>query len=144
MDRTHCRGVIPFHVPGVPVGKGRPRFTRTGRTYTPAKTREWERQVAKVADEAMHGIDMLKGPLKATLVFYLPIPKSWSKRRRQEADGAPAITRVDADNLAKAVLDACNGIVYEDDKQVTELDVVKQYVLDGGTVDVGVTMGEIG
>ena len=139
MDRTHCRGVVSFHVPGAPVGKGRPRFTKTGHTYTPAKTKAWEKQVA----DAATGKALLSGPLKAILVFYLPIPKSWSKRRRQEADGRPAITRVDADNLAKAVLDACNGIIYEDDRQVTELHVVKQHVLLDSVVGVGVTVEEL-
>ena len=33
----------------------------------------------------------------------------------------------DADNIGKVVLDALNGIAYEDDKQVIELRVSKQY-----------------
>lgn len=36
---------VSFTVPGTPVGKGRPRFSRAAglvRTYTPAKTAGWE------------------------------------------------------------------------------------------------------
>ena len=33
---------ISFSVPGEPVGKGRPRFTRTGHPYTPGKTESYE------------------------------------------------------------------------------------------------------
>lgn len=35
-----------FQVPGEPVGKGRPRFTRQGRAYTPAKTAKYENLVS--------------------------------------------------------------------------------------------------
>ena len=33
----------------------------------------------------------------------------------------------DVDNIAKVVLDALNGLVYTDDKQVTDLRVRKRY-----------------
>ena len=36
---------IKFTVPGVPVGKGRPRFTRGGHAYTPEKTAAFEEKV---------------------------------------------------------------------------------------------------
>ena len=138
-DRTHCRGFVHFHVPGVPVGKGRPRFTKSGHTYTPAKTRAWEKAVRAAAT----GKDRLEGPLSALIIVYLPIPKSWSKKRQQEADGKPAIGRTDADNFGKAVLDACNEIVFADDRQVTDLRVVKRYTLDPALVGVGVTVEEL-
>lgn len=34
-----------FVVPGKPQGKGRPRFTRSGHTYTPDSTAEYEERV---------------------------------------------------------------------------------------------------
>lgn len=34
---------------------------------------------------------------------------------------------VDVDNLAEAVMDACNNVVYKDDSQIVELNVKKQY-----------------
>ena len=33
---------VEIEVSGQPQGKGRPRFTRNGRAYTPDKTREYE------------------------------------------------------------------------------------------------------
>lgn len=36
---------IEFTVPGIPVGKGRPRFTKDGHAHTPGKTREYENKV---------------------------------------------------------------------------------------------------
>ena len=37
--------MIKFTIPGPPQGKGRPRFTKSGHTYTPAKTAEYEKLV---------------------------------------------------------------------------------------------------
>ena len=37
----------------------------------------------------------------------------------------------DCDNIAKAVLDALNGLAYKDDSQVTELTVRKLYAEEG-------------
>ena len=37
------------------------------------------------------------------------------------------VTRTDVDNLAKFVLDALNGVLYVDDKQVASLTVTKVY-----------------
>jgi Holliday junction resolvase RusA-like endonuclease len=34
--------------------------------------------------------------------------------------------RVDLDNLSKAILDACNGIVWVDDKQIIDLHLTKR------------------
>lgn len=59
-----------------------------------------------------------KGPLFMSLVNYVPIPSSWSNKRRNEANGRPCDTRPDLDNYQKFYGDVMNGIVYEDDKQV--------------------------
>ena len=40
--------------------------------------------------------------------FYLPMPCSWSKRKRQDHDGRPHQVKPDADNLLKAWMD-CFG-----------------------------------
>ena len=37
------------------------------------------------------------------------------------------IKRPDADNIAKIVLDALNGIAYKDDSQIVDLSVPKRY-----------------
>ena len=37
------------------------------------------------------------------------------------------IVKPDVDNVAKSILDALNGIIYLDDKQIIELDIEKIY-----------------
>jgi Holliday junction resolvase RusA-like endonuclease len=60
---------------------------------------------------------------------YVAIPKSFSRRKRQDAiDGiVRPITRPDVDNYAKAALDGCNAIIFRDDSLVADLIVRKRY-----------------
>jgi Holliday junction resolvase RusA-like endonuclease len=46
---------------------------------------------------------------------------------------APEIPRQDVDNVAKAVLDALNGVAWVDDTQVRRLVVEKSYGTEGRT-----------
>lgn len=121
---------LRFSVRGQPVGKARPRFSRT-RVYTPANTVYYERQIGEAAKAAMFGFP----PVAPDVAFdveieaYYAVPASWSKKRRLSAlQGVDRpMTKPDLDNLAKAVLDGMNGIVFEDDKQVVGLSVTKHY-----------------
>ena len=57
---------IHFHIPGQPVGKGRPRIGKVGahaRMFTPAKTVSYESTVALFAAQAMAGRPLLTGPV---------------------------------------------------------------------------------
>ena len=40
------------------------------------------------------------------IVFIIPMPKSWSGKKKNERDGSPHQQRPDVDNLAKAWMDA--------------------------------------
>lgn len=120
---------VQFIVPGEPQGKGRPRFGN-GRTYTPAKTIEYERRIATRAAEAMP-CPATELPVHVRVDAYKGIPKSWTRAKRIRAmDGQEIPGKPDLDNVAKAVLDALNGVVYADDVQVTRLVVTKQYSLE--------------
>lgn len=122
--------VISFTIDAVPVPKGRPRMNRlSGQVYTPLKTRAYENAVALKAKLAMQGKQPFHGAVKVSISFYLPIPKSWTKKRRQEAiEGRHAECIVsDLDNYVKACADGMNGIVYHDDRQIVSLHARKRY-----------------
>lgn len=118
-------------VEGEPKGKGRPRFTRTGHVYTPARTREYEDLIAARALEAMEGRQPIPRdvPLRVTIVAVFGVPVSWPKKKRLAAlQGVLRHTRKpDYDNVGKAVCDALNGIVFEDDCQIVSGEVEKVY-----------------
>ena len=121
---------VDFEIPGSPVAKGRPRFSTargTVRTYTPEKTAEYENLVKLSYMEQVN--IKLTGQIAAVIYAYFPIPKSESKKRHKlMADGEIMHTkRPDADNIAKTVLDALNGIAFDDDSQVWKLIVYKRY-----------------
>ena len=132
---------IKFFVPGAPVGKGRPRAARRGAgvvMFTPEKTAGYEALVAATAAAALAGnalaYQLLDGPLEAVLEMRFPVPASWSKAKRARAlAGAEWHTsKPDADNVAKAILDACNGVVFRDDAQVVILIATKAFSEEPG------------
>ena len=97
-------------IPGRPVPKGRPRLGVRGRkafVYTPPATVEYEKLVGWIAKSV--GCRPVEGPVSVSLNVY-------------------ARGKLDADNIAKSILDGLNGIAYEDDDQVVELMVRKHKV----------------
>jgi Holliday junction resolvase RusA-like endonuclease len=128
---------ILFHVPGVPVAKGRPRISTRGgrvRSFTPPKTVAFEGVVALAAERAMEGADPLSGPISLTLFVELPIPQSWSGRKKTAALSGEVqpCGRPDLDNYIKAVADGGNCILWNDDSQITMLLATKRYALQPG------------
>jgi Holliday junction resolvase RusA-like endonuclease len=124
--------LIVVTVLGAPVAKGRPKMTTRGkfpRVYTPAKTRAFEDLIRIEATTVMQDNPPVVGPVLLSVTAYVAMPKSLSKKARAEAlDGIrKPVTRPDADNYAKAALDGCNGILFRDDSQVTDLIVRKRY-----------------
>lgn len=124
--------MVRFEIPGAPVAKGRPRVTTVGghaRAFTPAKTVRYESTVALAAQQAMAGRSPFAGPVRLEVAILLPVPASWSRKRQTAAVGGAiaATKRPDADNVAKAVLDGCNGVVFADDSQIVELHISKRY-----------------
>jgi len=61
---------------------------------------------------------MLPGALNFDVTFYIQIPKSYPNKKRRELHGKPCISRMDLDNLEKALYDSMTGHVYVDDKQI--------------------------
>jgi Holliday junction resolvase RusA-like endonuclease len=128
---------VRFTIPGIPKGKARPRFrivTPKGRkgfvsTYTPAETRNEEGVVRQFAQIAMAGRPPLEGPLEFHMAAYLPVPSSWSgkKRERALADQIYPVSAPDADNIAKLVLDAIPEIVFRNDSQVVTAVLHKRF-----------------
>lgn len=104
-----------------PVAKGRPRVTRQGHAYTPTATVQAEHRIQEQVARTWTQ-PVLEGPLEVSIIVQLLKPKSAPKRRVTWP-----ISRPDADNYAKLVLDALNGILWRDDSQVVDLRVQKVY-----------------
>lgn len=130
--------MIRFTVPGTPQGKGRPRFTTFGgraRAFTPQKTVAYEGLIALAAQDVMNGTAPMDGPVRVTAWATFAIPPSWTKKRKAAA--GYHTSKPDADNIAKAIGDGLNGIVWRDDSQIAVCTVVKTYgSLPGLTIEI--------
>lgn len=134
---------VAFTIPGEPGYKGRPRantlwrrgadgkpelVTRPGKdgrripvlaVSTPKDTEDWEGTVRSYAVSAMRAVEgvLLDGPLSVTIRTYYSRPKYLSKGKRPKPP-VPKHTKPDYDNVAKAITDALNGIVYPDNGRI--------------------------
>lgn len=120
---------LEFTVPGKARGKGRPRVTKLGVTYTPAETVNAEAFVKQRAFQALAGRPMLDGALRMTIEIIVEPPKTLTKARRAAIEGGKErpTSRPDLDNCIKLVADALNGIAYRDDAAIAELHVRRRY-----------------
>jgi len=135
-----------FCVPGAPHGKDRPRAGLIhGRIvmYTPKKTKDYEKSVREAFVKAYPDSIPLDGPVCVVIEACFQIPKSERKAVAEKCVSGELLPtkKCDADNIAKAVLDAVNGLAYRDDAQVVHLDVHKRYVSNvGDSPSVAVTV----
>ena len=112
-----------------PRGKQRPRIVKRANcaypvAITPDQTVNAENRVqGHVAGEWQR--PPVEGPLQVQITVQLLKPKSKPKTRPSWPTSKP-----DADNYAKLVLDALNGVLWRDDSQVVRLFVEKTYCTD--------------
>ena len=121
---------LEFTVKGEPQGKGRPRFTRIGKPYTPENTASYEEKV-RLAYWEQCGMEMAAAgiPLTLEVTAVFGVPERFSKAVRQKmlAWEIRPTKRPDADNIAKIIADALNGVAWHDDAQVVSMAVSKVY-----------------
>lgn len=121
-----------FDIIGEPVGKQRPHFVSKARqAYTPKKTKEYEKlvQISFLSAKNRQGWTIAAGNVSAEIVAYYKPSKAFAKRWPDESEWEQlaCTKKPDADNVAKSVLDALNGLAYVDDKQVSDLAVHKRW-----------------
>ena len=118
--------IAKFIVPGVPVGKARPRVTAT-HTYTPKKTKDYEQHIRDCWLEQSRQRFPDDMALELTLTAFFPIPKSTPKKKRERMSGMPYTNKPDLDNLIKSVCDSGNGCIYKDDSRIVQVHAKKLY-----------------
>lgn len=121
---------------GIPKAQPRARafaFKGKARMYDPGTAEAWKGDVAAQTKE-LHGRN-LQGCIHVQMHFFMARPKS--HYRSNGVDLKPSSPRLyyakkpDADNLAKAVLDALTALnVWGDDDQVVILGVTKTWSVD--------------
>lgn len=108
--------------------KGRP-----GRVvmYDPDVSREYKKTLGMLLKQQMKGAAPFDCPLDVIVEFVLPIPQSWTEKKKAAALAKKVLPlarkKGDVDNLVKAAFDAANGIVWLDDSQVVIMSAWKIY-----------------
>ena len=126
--------MIAFTIPGAPQGKARARTCRNGHTYTPDNTvlyenlvkTEFLRQCGR--GQRIRSSDTRRA-ISMQIIAVYPVPASYPKRDKVAALAGDLLPtkKPDADNVAKIIADALNGLAYDDDAQITDLLVLKRY-----------------
>lgn len=107
-------------IPLTPVPK--PRMVKSDRwRKRPATDRYWA-----FKDELL---SLVKGSLEPnyTVRFYLPMPASWPKKKRELLDGRPHQQKPDIDNLIKSLQDC----LCEEDSYIFEVHASKFWAAEG-------------
>lgn len=124
--------VIRIRVPGDPIAKGRPKFVRRGQfttAVTPQRTRRFEDRISHYGHEAMQGRSLIQGPVRVIITAVWTMPKHMH-RKRCPKPAMPKTTKPDLDNVVKCI-DALNGIVWQDDALVVDIQASKRYAAQG-------------
>jgi Holliday junction resolvase RusA-like endonuclease len=127
--------VLSLIIKGKPISQKRHRHTKKGFTYDPSKPEKKE-FISKIEKKPKKPF---KGYIHLQVYFYIPYPKKYyrtGKYSDQLKDGAPyyCIARPDVDNYLKFVMDCLNGIMYEDDSQVVNVEATKMYSTEPQTI----------
>lgn len=127
--------MIDFKIPGEPKGKARARTFYNQKsnkitTMTPEGTVMYENWIKTCFQQAKYkGFKPLEGPISMMITARYGVPKSKSKKMKELMLNGTLYPekKPDADNIAKVVCDALNGLAYKDDCQIVSLLVTKQY-----------------
>jgi len=100
------------------------------------------KQVCRIRAKAAYDGKPMTGPLKVVLLFLMPRPARliWKTRAmpRSWASGKP-----DIDNLAKAIFDSFNELIWQDDAQIVSLSAMKMYASGNESPGVEVSVEEL-
>ena len=100
-----------------PVAASRPRVTTKGHTYYAGPYKDFRKNIKPLIEELTEGFEPLVGPLAVEVDIWVRKPKS------TKLDSP----RADIDNYVKAIFDCFNGILWEDDSQITIVHAMKAW-----------------
>lgn len=139
---------VEVTIPGKPLAQGRPRAGRTKAghvvMYDPKKSRDWKGSAQYLMAQAARegGWESADKPVQVQIVALFPCPKSDHRKRTPRPARWHTKRGGDVDNIAKAVLDAGTGVLWNDDAQVVDLRVGKMIAAQGDPPRVKVTAWE--
>ena len=119
-------------IPGDPIPKARARLTKRGFAYDP----QWDikqRVISFLKKDFKEGHKLDKEEAyEVNWYFHMPIPKSFSQNKANACKWGliEHTSKPDRSNLEKFYEDCANGILWNDDSQITKGEIIKKYCND--------------
>lgn len=122
ISQTTGKGLMRFILKHVPIAKKRHRSAIVKgkiKTYDEQSKEKRNIKCEILSQFKREGfLNLLHGPIAATMLFHTPIPKKVPQKRLKSIIGSFDITRPDIDNYFKMYADVMNELVYKDDGQI--------------------------
>ena len=117
--------------PIAPVVASRARVTRWS-TYFPKRYTQFRKEFRELLEK--YKAEPTGGLLYVKLDFYVQLPKTMSKKKKEEKEGKHCDNNADLDNYVKATLDSLEGKYYNNDKQIVMIRA-RKYWSDTGHIE---------
>ena len=120
-----------FKIDAVPAS--RPRVTRYA-TFYPKRYTSFREHMEVICDHIKFDTVPAPTSIKVTTLIYLPMPKSWSKKKKELFNGQWKMNNSDNDNYEKAIWDSLNGKAWTDDCQIVWNETKVKYAYEGEVI----------
>lgn len=122
---------MKIEIPGIPKPLKRHRFSN-GIMYDPSKKDKshFVRQVISAYPDVLPRLESIN----VIFEYHMPIPKSYSNKKRLNAIGKPHSKKPDLSNLVKFTEDALNNVLWKDDALISIIFARKIYGEEPKTV----------
>ena len=122
-------------IPGKPIGKARPRFSKVGSFVKVYSAQAKEEKAIIKEFKTQWRLRPLECPVIVSMVFCMPITKASKKTVADMLSGVLKHTKKpDCSNLIKMYEDCANGIIWQDDKQIFEIEATKAFAKEPQTI----------
>ena len=124
--------ILYFTIPGTPKAKARARVSKSGFSFTPKPTKDYDVYVKECFLQKFPEHIPITGVVRISIQCLFPRPKSHHRTGKYSnilKDTAPKLhtSRPDLDNIIKSITDGLNGIAFKDDSQIWKLEASKEY-----------------
>lgn len=124
-------------IPGKPLAQKRARTVRKrGQscvfTYNPQKFAK--QRIQLLIKSQLPGAFEPLSKCDIEILFKMPMPSSWSKKKQIDMDECASYTKPDIDNLVKFILDCLSRIAIKDDARISSIQAKKEYSMKPETI----------
>jgi Holliday junction resolvase RusA-like endonuclease len=120
---------IKITLEGTPIAKARHRSFLMGKNIRMYDSQRKQKQCVSMQMMAQAGVLPFGDPnyFEVEFEFFFPMPNSWSTAKKFQLLHCYHTVKPDIDNLQKFYMDAANGILWKDDKNISKVSCIKVY-----------------